>query len=94
VGLPGVRIDAGIEEGGEVTPHYDPMIAKVAAHGATRTEAIARLVAALSATELRLAGPKGPRVTNLEFLKKVLGDVRFTGGDYDTGLAETLVKGG
>jgi acetyl-CoA carboxylase biotin carboxylase subunit/3-methylcrotonyl-CoA carboxylase alpha subunit len=93
-GLPGVRVDAGIEEGGEVTPHYDPMIAKVIAHGATRAEAIARLDAALARTELALAGPKGPRATNLEFLRKVLSAPRFAGGDYDTSLAEGLARGG
>jgi 3-methylcrotonyl-CoA carboxylase alpha subunit len=93
-GLPGVRIDAGIEEGGEVTPYYDPMIAKVVAHGADRAEAIARLHAALAATELRLAGPKGPRATNLAFLLRILEDARFASGTYDTSLAEAVAKGG
>lgn len=91
---PGIRIDTGIEEGGEVTPFYDPMIAKVVAHGRDRAEAIARLDAALGRTELRLAGPKGPRATNLEFLRRVLEDARFASGTYDTSLAELLVKGG
>ena len=93
-GLPGVRIDAGIEEGGEVTPYYDPMIAKVIAHGADRAEAIARLRAALEGTELRLAGPKGPRATNIAFLLTVLADPRFQAGAYDTSLAEVIAKGG
>jgi 3-methylcrotonyl-CoA carboxylase alpha subunit len=93
-GLSGVRIDAGIEEGGEVTPYYDPMIAKVIAHGADRAEAISRLCAALSATELRLAGPKGPRATNLRFLLQVLEDARFVSGTYDTSLAEAVAGGG
>jgi acetyl-CoA carboxylase biotin carboxylase subunit/3-methylcrotonyl-CoA carboxylase alpha subunit len=92
-GLRGVRIDAGIEEGGEVTPYYDPMIAKVIAHGADRTEAISRLCGALAATELRLAGPKGPRATNLGFLLQVLRDPRFVGGTYDTSLAEAVARG-
>ena len=93
-GLPGVRVDAGIEEGGEVTPFYDPMIAKVIAHGERRSEAIARLAAALRATELRLSGPKGPRATNVGFLLRVLEDARFAGGAYDTSLAETMARGG
>jgi acetyl-CoA carboxylase biotin carboxylase subunit/3-methylcrotonyl-CoA carboxylase alpha subunit len=92
-GLPGVRIDAGIEEGGEVTPYYDPMIAKVIAHGEDREEAIERLSAALSATELRLAGPKGPRATNIAFLLRVLADARFAQGAYDTSLAEAIARG-
>jgi acetyl-CoA carboxylase biotin carboxylase subunit/3-methylcrotonyl-CoA carboxylase alpha subunit len=92
-GLPGVRIDAGVEEGGEVTPYYDPMIAKVIAHGEDREEAIARLSAALRATELRLVGPKGPRATNVAFLLQVLADPRFVRGAYDTSLAEALARG-
>src|SRR5262249_40437424 len=71
-GLAGVRIDAGVEEGAEVTPFYDPMIAKVIAHGKDRAEAIERLDGALAATELGLAGPKGPRMTNLAYLRTVL----------------------
>jgi len=89
---PGVRIDSGVEEGGEVTSYYDPMIAKVVAHGKDRGEAIARLDAALAATELRLAGPKGPRATNLDFLRQVLADSRFAAGTYDTSLAEALAR--
>ena len=89
----GVRIDAGVEEGAEVTPFYDPMIAKVIGFGDTRAEAIARLHAALAATNLGLVGPKGPRATNLQFLQKVLEDGRFTQGTYDTSLAEALVRG-
>jgi acetyl-CoA carboxylase biotin carboxylase subunit/3-methylcrotonyl-CoA carboxylase alpha subunit len=90
--LPGVRIDAGIEEGGEVTPFYDPMIAKVVAHGGTRAEAVSRLDAALAATKLSLVGPKGPRATNISFLRKILEDDRFASGNYDTSLAEALCK--
>ncbi len=46
----GVRIDTGVEEGAEVSPYYDPMIAKVIAHGATRDEALDRLGQALAGT--------------------------------------------
>jgi acetyl-CoA carboxylase biotin carboxylase subunit/3-methylcrotonyl-CoA carboxylase alpha subunit len=90
--LPGVRIDAGYAEGGEVTPHYDPLIAKVIAHGETRAEAIARLDAALAATELELVGPRGPRQTNLAFLRTLLASPEFSAGEYDTSLAERLAK--
>ena len=48
----GVRIDAGIEEGSEVSPWYDPMVAKVIAHGRDRDDAIRRLRAALQNTPL------------------------------------------
>jgi acetyl-CoA carboxylase biotin carboxylase subunit/3-methylcrotonyl-CoA carboxylase alpha subunit len=91
-GLPGVRVDTGVVEGGDVTPFYDPMIAKVVAHGANRAEAIARLDKALAATRLVLMGPKGPRATNLAFLRQVLADEHFASGSYDTSLAEALAK--
>jgi acetyl/propionyl-CoA carboxylase alpha subunit len=88
-----VRIDAGVDEGAEVTPFYDPMIAKVIAHGKDRAQAIERLDQALAGTELQLAGPKGPRATNQAFLRSVLADSRFRAGDYDTSLAESVAKG-
>jgi acetyl-CoA carboxylase biotin carboxylase subunit/3-methylcrotonyl-CoA carboxylase alpha subunit len=92
-GLAGVRIDAGVEQGAEVTQYYDPMIAKVIAHGKDRDEAIERLDGALALTELSLIGPKGPRATNLAFLRRVLSDLRFRSGAYDTSLAEAIAKG-
>jgi acetyl-CoA carboxylase biotin carboxylase subunit/3-methylcrotonyl-CoA carboxylase alpha subunit len=92
-GLPGVRIDAGILEGSEVTPYYDPLLAKLIAHGSTRQEALSRMLGALNATQLELVGPKGPRRTNKDFLITILRDSRFTSGQYDTGLAETLARG-
>lgn len=87
-GLAGVRIDAGVEEGGEVTTYYDPLLAKVIAHAGTRDEAIARLKAALVATELELLGPKGPRASNLKWLAALLDNPEFAAGNYDTGLLE------
>ena len=59
----GIRIDAGVEEGDEVGTSYDPMIAKLIAHGPTRAEALARLGDALAQTEV--AGV----TTNLPFLR-------------------------
>jgi acetyl-CoA/propionyl-CoA/long-chain acyl-CoA carboxylase, biotin carboxylase, biotin carboxyl carrier protein len=59
----GVRVDAGVEEGDDIGIAYDPMIAKLVAHGATRAEALDTLRAALDTTEV------GGLVTNLPFLR-------------------------
>jgi len=88
--LPGVRVDSGVVVGQEITPYYDPMLAKIAAHGADREQALERLLAALAACKVTLTGPKGPRATNLEFLQKVLRSAEFRAGSYDTSLAEAL----
>ncbi|MCA0406393.1 MAG: acetyl/propionyl/methylcrotonyl-CoA carboxylase subunit alpha [Proteobacteria bacterium] len=78
----GIRIDSGVVEGGAVTPFYDPMIAKVIAHGATRDEALDRLKAALENTIV--AGPK----TNTRFLAALIDHADFRAGKLDTGLIE------
>jgi acetyl-CoA carboxylase biotin carboxylase subunit/3-methylcrotonyl-CoA carboxylase alpha subunit len=90
--LDGVRIDAGYVEGNEITPHYDPLIAKIIGHGTTREVAIERLDAALAALEIELVGARGPRETNRTFLRNVLASPEFRAGDYDTSLAERLIK--
>jgi acetyl/propionyl-CoA carboxylase alpha subunit len=59
----GVRVDAGVEEGDEVGLGYDPMIAKLVAHGGSRDEALDRLAAALAETEIEGV------TTNLAFLR-------------------------
>ena len=56
---PGIRVDAGVEEGDEIGTSYDPLIAKLIAHGSTREDALDRLAAALAETEV------GGVVTNL-----------------------------
>jgi propionyl-CoA carboxylase alpha chain len=76
--LPGLRYDSGIEAGTVVGPHYDPMLAKIIAHGATRDDAIRRLVRALR--DLGVAGI----VTNREFLLAVLAHPAFAAGETDT----------
>jgi 3-methylcrotonyl-CoA carboxylase alpha subunit len=78
----GIRIDTGVEAGAEVTPYYDPMIAKVIAHGATREEALDRLAEALGQTIV--AGPK----TNAAFLKKLCEAEGFRAGQFDTGFID------
>jgi geranyl-CoA carboxylase alpha subunit len=74
----GVRIDAGIRSGQKVTPYYDPMLAKVIAHGGTREEARHRLVAALRRT--RLMGLE----TNRGFLVSLLAHPEFAAGEATT----------
>ncbi len=80
----GIRVDAGIASGGEVSPFYDPMVAKIIAYGRTRDEARRRLIAALGATAL--FGP----TTNRDFLIDVLGQPAFAQGRATTAfIAET-----
>ena len=78
----GVRVDAGVAAGLAVPPDYDPMIAKVIAHGATRTEALDRLAAALGDTIVI-----GPRV-NTPFLKAIVAQPDFRAGRFDTGFID------
>ncbi len=78
--LGAVRIDSGVREGDEISPWYDPMIAKVIVHGPTRATALNMLSAALE--KCHVAGA----VTNLEFLGALSRDEGFRGGDVDTGL--------
>jgi 3-methylcrotonyl-CoA carboxylase alpha subunit len=77
-----VRVDTGLRAGDVVGPHYDPLIAKLIAHGPTRAEAIARLRQALEAT--RVAGPR----TNLAFLRRLTASEAVQAGRYDTALIE------
>ena len=79
-----VRVDSGIEEGSEVTPHYDPLLAKVIASGSDRAEALARLDRALA--ELRVVGP----TTNAAWLRALLARPEVRAGELDTTLIERL----
>ncbi|QTN97985.1 acetyl/propionyl/methylcrotonyl-CoA carboxylase subunit alpha [Brucella sp. 458] len=74
------RVDSGVRTGDTITPFYDPMIAKIITHGATRDEALNRLDAALNKT--RIAG----LVTNRQFLSALCNLEAFRTGDVDTGL--------
>ncbi|MCW0212241.1 MAG: acetyl/propionyl-CoA carboxylase subunit alpha [Pseudonocardia sp.] len=75
-----VRVDSGIAEGGVVGSDYDPMLSKIIAHGADRSEALRRLDAALSDTVLLGLG------TNIGFLRALLADPDVRAGNLDTGL--------
>jgi urea carboxylase len=72
------RVDGWIEKGAEVTANYDPMLAKIIVHGATRDEALAKLRAALAQT--RIAGIE----TNLSYLRAIAGSAFFARGDVAT----------
>jgi len=74
------RIDTGVTQGAEISPFYDPMIAKVIAHGDTRDEARGRLAAMLEDSAV------WPVRTNAGFLVKALAHPDFAGGTVDTGL--------
>jgi acetyl/propionyl-CoA carboxylase alpha subunit len=74
----GVRCDAGYESDQTVPPFYDPLLAKVVAHGATRADAIERARAALDRTVV-----EGIR-TNLGLLRRILADGQFRDGAFDT----------
>jgi len=84
----GVRVDSGVFEGAEIPIYYDPMIAKLAAHGKNRAQAIARLEQALDG--FALAGLSH----NLDFLSAVLRNPRFRKGNFSTGfIAQEFPKG-
>jgi 3-methylcrotonyl-CoA carboxylase alpha subunit len=82
------RVDTGFRPGDTITPHYDPLLAKVMAHGATRQEAIERLLAGLRETRITLTGKTGPKQTNLPLMVRVAGGEPFRSGDYTTHLLE------
>ena len=81
-GSQAARIDTGFEAGDSVTPHYDPMIAKVIVHRPSRAEALAALVSALEGAVI--IGPK----TNLAFLRGLLHSREFAAGTIDTGFID------
>ncbi|MGP3958724.1 ATP-binding protein [Nonomuraea sp. 3N208] len=74
-----VRVDSGVESGSVVSPYYDPMLAKVIAHGSSRAAAVRKLVAALR--EARLHG----LTTNRDLLLNILTNPAFVAGDTHTG---------
>jgi acetyl-CoA carboxylase biotin carboxylase subunit len=83
---PHVRVETGYAEGRDVTPHYDPMVAKVIVHAGTREQAIDRLADALGAFELM--GIKH----NLPVVLAVLRSEAFRAGRVHTGLIPEVLS--
>nr|WP_285840127.1 acetyl/propionyl/methylcrotonyl-CoA carboxylase subunit alpha [Sphingopyxis alaskensis] len=87
-GVDGVRVDAGVEEGGEVSIFYDPMIAKLVTWGKTRDEAADLQVAALDRFEIEGLGH------NIDFVSAIMQHPRFRSGELTTGfIAEEYPEG-
>ncbi len=82
LGMEGVRVDSGVREGDEISMFYDPMIAKLIAHGRDRTEAITRLQRALDAFVVDGIG------NNLVFLNAAVANDTFRSGTFSTAFIE------
>ncbi len=78
----GIRLDTGVTEGDRISPFYDPMIAKLVAHGSDRSAAIERMLTALG--EFRIEGI----VTNIDFLRRVIDHGAFRAGNTHTGFVD------
>ncbi|GAB5415389.1 MAG: acetyl/propionyl/methylcrotonyl-CoA carboxylase subunit alpha [Congregibacter sp.] len=74
----GVRVDTGVKSGSGISPYYDPMIAKLIAHGANREEARLKLLRALG--EFQVAGP----ANNIDYLRGIVGHKAFARADLST----------
>ncbi len=77
-----MRVDTGVEQGDEITPYYDPMIAKLIVWDQTRELALARMLEALA--QYRIVGVSN----NVEFLARLVASPAFARADLDTGLIE------
>ena len=86
--LLGVRVDTGVQEGGEIPMFYDSMIAKLIVHGRDRNDAIAKMREALNAFVIRGIS------SNIPFQSALLAHPRFVSGDFNTGfIAEQYAHG-
>ncbi|MDG6995420.1 MAG: acetyl-CoA carboxylase biotin carboxylase subunit [Nitrososphaerota archaeon] len=82
-GGPGIRIDSALQEGADISPYYDSLIAKLIAHGSDFDEARRRSLTALE--EFSIVGVK----TTIPFHREVMLDKRFSKGEIDTGFLES-----
>ena len=86
--LQGVRVDTGVQDGGEIPMYYDSMIAKLIVHGKDRLDAIAKMREALNAFVIRGIS------TNIPFQAALLAHPKFVAGDFNTGfIAENYSQG-
>jgi propionyl-CoA carboxylase alpha chain len=86
--LYGVRVDTGVQDGGEIPMYYDSMIAKLIVHGKNRNEAIAKMREALNAFVIRGVS------SNIPFQAALLAHPKFVAGDFNTGfIAENYSQG-
>jgi propionyl-CoA carboxylase alpha chain len=86
--LLGVRVDTGVQDGGEIPMFYDSMIAKLIVHGTDRLDAIAKMREALNGFVIRGVS------SNIPFQAALLAHPRFVAGDFNTGfIAENYSKG-
>ena len=84
----GVRVDTGVQDGGEIPMFYDSMIAKLIVHGKDRNEAIAKMRAALNCFVIRGVS------SNIPFQAALLAHPKFVAGDFNTGfIAENYAHG-
>ncbi len=84
----GVRVDTGVQDGGEIPMFYDSMIAKLIVHGKDRLEAIAKMREALNAFVIRGIS------SNIPFQAALLAHPKFVAGDFNTGfIADHYAKG-
>ena len=79
---PGIRIESGVADGSQITPFYDPLLAKIIVHAASREEASRQLAGTLAGTRIH-----GLR-TNRELLVRILEHPEFLSGDTDTHFLE------
>lgn len=81
-----LRVEAGVAPGGEMTPHYDPLVAKIITFARTRHHALLTMDRVLAETVIE------PLTTNVDFLREVLANEAFRAGQYDVGSVDQLLE--
>jgi acetyl/propionyl-CoA carboxylase alpha subunit len=86
-----IRIDHGIAVGCQISPHYDPLLAKLTAWSPQRAGATRSLLHALAETRLEVVGKQGLRENNLQLLQQILGAQQWADASYDTRIVEHVM---